>query len=118
MIFTPRVRDEKHLRFIRDLPCLICGTNQDIHAAHIRAARARWGKTETGAGQKPDDAWTVPLCGDHHVWGSDAQHTRGEMAWWGERGIDPFVIALALYKHSKGGDRDAALMVIEMARGA
>ncbi|MCP4304250.1 MAG: hypothetical protein GY788_05070 [bacterium] len=112
----PRRKEGSHLEFIRSLPCLICGTTWDIHAAHLRAGSLENGKRETGAAEKPDDSWTLPLCAEHHVFGPDAQHRSGELEWWEEHGINPFVVALALYRASRIDDRDAALLVIEMAR--
>ncbi len=112
----PRRKEGSHLEFSRSLPCLICGTDWDIHAAHLRAGSLENGKRETGAGEKPDDSWTLPLCAEHHVFGPDAQHRSGELEWWAGHGFDPFATALALYRASQAGDRDAALLVIEMAR--
>ena len=105
----PREKKPGHLDFIRSLPCLICGQG-DVHAAHIRAGNLALGKRPTGAGEKPSDGWAVPLCGDHHVWGPDAQHGRGEMAWWDEHRIDPFVTALALWMAT--GDYDTATTIV------
>ena len=109
----PRKQEGAHLDFIRSLPCVICGRSDDTHAAHIRAACPALGKRETGAGEKPSDAWTVPLCGDHHVFGQDAQHGRGELRWWIEHNINPFILALALYRAS--GDHETAENIIAMA---
>ncbi len=112
----PRRKEGSHLEFIRSLPCLICGTDWDIHAAHLRAGSLENGKRETGAGEKPNDSWTLPLCAEHHVLGPEAQHNSGELEWWKRHGIDPFVVALALYRASQAGDRDAALAIVELAR--
>lgn len=106
----PRVKADTHLDYIRSLPCLICGTTYDIHAAHVRASCIALGKHETGAARKPDDRWSLPLCSDHHVFGPDAQHARGEMQWWAEHGINPFITALALWGAS--GDYEAGLVIV------
>lgn len=87
----PRERDDKHLRFIRSLPCCICG-RYDVEAAHIRTASLAHGKNHTGMGEKPSDKWTVPLCVGHHR----EQHTMNEMTFWKLHGIDPFMLALTL----------------------
>ena len=93
----PRVHDEKHLAFIRQLPCLICNDNTATEAAHIRYSDARIGKVNAGVGAKPHDKYTVPLCGDCHR----AQHTKGnERRFWNAVGIDPILIALELYSVS------------------
>ena len=55
----PRQRSDLHLKWIRTLPCAICGKQGGIHAAHLRAGSSRHGKLATGIGQKPDDSWTT-----------------------------------------------------------
>src|ERR1700691_4860686 len=87
----PRVRDEKHLDFIRSLPCCICGAI-DTEAAHIRTASLENGKLHTGMSEKPSDKWTVPLCNAHHR----EQHSGNELKFWARHGIDPFMLALTL----------------------
>lgn len=111
----PRERDPQHLTFIRSLPCVICGSVDDqIHAAHIRAAAIRYGKRQTGMGEKPDDRWTLPLCAAHHVFGRDAVHKDGdEVRWFHEHGINPFVTALALFGAT--GKEDEARTIIQLA---
>lgn len=87
----PRVRDEKHLNYIRSLPCCICG-NINTEAAHIRTSNLNLGKRYTGKSEKPSDKWTVPLCNKHHR----EQHEGQELAFWKKYGIDPFMLALTL----------------------
>lgn len=112
----PRKESPKHLDFIRRLPCCHPGCDRsDVHAAHIRAAAPHLGKRPVGVGEKPSDVWTVPLCGDHHLFGPDAQHREGdEIAWWRQRGIDPFPLALALYAAS--GDHQTAAIIIRLTK--
>jgi hypothetical protein len=55
--------------------------------------------------------WTVPLSGQWHLTGEKAQHNSNERMWWLERGIDPCVVALALWAHS--GDYEAGLLIVE-----
>src|SRR5512139_4085202 len=103
-----RRHDDKHLRFIRTLPCLKCGNPIQTEAAHYRRGDARIGKLNPGQGQKPDDRYTVPLCSKHH-----AEQTRiGEYAFW-HLGPDPLLIALALY--SVSGDNEAGEKICEAA---
>lgn len=108
----PRQKTEDHLRFLRRLCCAVPGcTRGDIHAAHIRAASPLHGKRETGAGEKPDDAWCIPCCSHHHVFGGpDAQHSQNELAFWAGHGIDPFALALALWKAT--GNDEAGLLIL------
>ena len=109
-----RPREEKpdHLTFIRSLPCAVCygfkcGPSE---AAHVRAENLCYAKRNSGLGAKPDDSWAVPLCHAHHM----EQHAGNEMNFWAEYQIDPFILALALWKHT--GDLEAALIVLENAR--
>lgn len=107
----PRQRSGDHLKFIRSLPCVVCGSRNNIHAAHIRMANRVYGKRDTaGVGAKSDDKFCTPLCAEHH----HEQHTGGEAEFWKRHGLDPFFISTALYAHS--GDEDAAVDVITLAR--
>ena len=106
----PRRRSDLHLKWIRTLPCAVCGKRGNIHAAHLRAAFPRYGKLSVGIAQKPDDSWTTPLCIEHHLLGEAAQHQEQELVFWKQHGIDPFVLALALWRAS--GDDDLAFVII------
>lgn len=97
----PRRHNAKHLDFIRSLPCLVCQNPIQTEAAHIRYGFTRAGKRPTGGAEKPDDDWTVPLCGDHH----QTQHAEGELKFWGRIGIDPILVALALCRVSGDFER-------------
>jgi len=82
-----RERDREHLKFVASQPCLLCGrTPSDAH--HIKFAEQR------AMGRKVSDRFTVPICRLHHR----ELHRRGnERAWWESHGIDPLVIAAALW---------------------
>lgn len=110
----PRRFHQDHLRFIRTLPCCVCGTRKFVEAAHVRMASAIHGKRETGTGQKPDDAWAVPLCAAHHREGPQAQHVIGEAAFWTLHSIDPCGLALALWCAT--GDQERAEDIINETR--
>ena len=103
----PRERDEAHLQFIRQCPCLVCLNNIETEAAHVRFSDARAAKDNPGVGQKPDDGWTVPLCSSHHR----EQHSMGEVKFWDQKMIDPLFVAMALYLNS--GDLEAAETIIK-----
>lgn len=103
----PRKHDEKHLRFIRGLPCLICRNNIETQAAHIRMADRRAAKRHVGLQKKPDDVWTVPLCGKCHA----MQHDMNEEQFWDIAMIDPVFVAMALYLNT--GDQEAGEQIIE-----
>lgn len=104
-----RQTNADHLKFIRGLPCLCCGSRKDIQATHIRSGSPQYGKRRTGLGEKPGDHWTLPLCAEHHA----LQHETDEMAFWGRRRIDPFAVALALFAAS--GDDDAGELIVRQA---
>lgn len=88
----PREKDNKHLDFIRQQPCCVCG-GIDTEAAHIRIGSPDHGKRGTGMAEKPSDRWCVPLCNKHHR----EQHDAGnELKWWASKGIDPFLLAIKL----------------------
>lgn len=106
---TARNHNAKHLAFIRQLPCIKCADNTGTEAAHIRRSDARVAKPITGIGIKPDDKYTLPLCGRCHRW----QHEIGEKAFWGVD--DPILWALALY--SVTGDINEAGRIIQAALG-
>lgn len=88
----PRERNEKHLDFIRQQPCCICGDNTSTEAAHIRTGSIGHSKPSTGMQEKPSDKWSVPLCNRHHR----EQHAMNEMAFWRKYEIDPFMLAITL----------------------
>jgi|HubBroStandDraft_5_1064220.scaffolds.fasta_scaffold170737_2 hypothetical protein len=104
-----RQHNGSHLDFVRSFACCVCGDDTTTEAAHIRFGEPRAGKRPTGLGEKPHDAWTVPLCGDCHR----AQHMMGERQWWKAQKIDPLFVSLALYRAS--GDREAGEQIINSA---
>lgn len=106
---NPRQEDPKHLALIRQCPCLACG-HEPCDAAHVRMASAMFGKKLPGAGAKPDDKWTVPLCREHH----ELQHKVGELTFWHHLDLSPLPIAQALYAVT--GDLEAMRRVVMETR--
>jgi len=105
----PRVKDAAYLRFIRTLPCVICGAQAE--AAHLKFSSAKYGKLHPGIGTRPDDKWCLPLCPEHHRLGSASQHATGdEEGWWAAHGIDPCALAIAIY--DARSDRHRAMEII------
>ena len=51
----------QHLRHIRSLPCVLCGSRERIHAHHVRL------RGTCGVSSKPPDHQTVPLCWRCHT---------------------------------------------------
>lgn len=88
-----RERNEAHLALIRQCPCVACG-REPSEAAHIRQAAP--GKPPIGMGMKPDDKFTVPLCHRCHM----RQHEVGEKPFFEAQGIDPLLMAAALFSKS------------------
>lgn len=97
---SKRIEMPKYLDFIRQLPCIVTG-RRPVEAAHVSYAEPRLGKLGRGKGSKETDLWTVPLCPEEH----QAQHRMEERAYWQQRGIDPCVVALALYAHFPDTER-------------
>lgn len=95
----PRVKSERHLAFIRQLPCCICHNNIETQAAHVRFTCDA--KINPGMQQKPSDRYTVPLCNRHH----EEQHRMNEKVFWLTVGIDPHKLADLLW--SVTGDHEA-----------
>lgn len=104
----PRKHDAAHLSYVRAQRCCIGFCNRPAEAAHIRMACEAIGKQPTGMQEKPDDKWTVPLCGYHHRTGVGAQHNMGEREFWELAGINPFEIAVRLFIESGGYEREVA----------
>lgn len=61
-------QDQAYLKFIRDQPCIVCGSKRRSEASHFGPA---------GLGQKSDDRQTLPLCHKHHRTGADSYHKLG-----------------------------------------
>lgn len=91
-----KIRSAKHLDFVRQLPCVICGTKQNIQACHIRS------QTGGGTGMKPSDEWTVPMCHRCHA----EQHRIGERAFFGDIGK---IKALARFIWVNTGNREECM---------
>ena len=74
-------------------------------AAHVRIG------TDGGAGMKPSDRYTVPLCVVCH-----ARQHKGELSFWAELRIDPLNVAFRLWTIS--GDQEAGERIVFRARQA
>ena len=51
-------RNKKYLAFVRQFPCLVCGSERDIQACHTGPH---------GLGSKASDLRAVNLCAEHHL---------------------------------------------------
>jgi Protein of unknown function (DUF968) len=92
------LRNGSYLRWIRSLPCCICGGTRFIEAAHVG---------ERGMGQKCSDFETLPLCADHHRMGPLSHHVLGRKFWivWG---IDRFKLIRKYNEAHRGKENEAA----------
>ena len=123
----PRQRAGSYMAWISRLPCAAClmggKYNTRVHVAHLRAGSPEHGKRDTGMAEKPDDAWTTPLCPPHHVGDTRvtqlSQHKMGELDFWRAVGIDPFDLCIALkaaYDEGRPGAPVIAAMVAQAKR--
>jgi hypothetical protein len=97
----PRVRDKVHLGKVAKLPCIAClvrGVRTwPVHVAHIRCGFPdEEGWRPVGAGEKPSDFRTLPLCPACHLYGRGAQHGMSERLFWERLGIHPPALCAAL----------------------
>lgn len=86
----PRVKDDAYLAWVRTQRCCLCGTDQNIEAAHLRVGSINHGKDYGALQMKSSDRWALPLCPRHHR----MQHAFGdELEFWRSFGIDPFLLS-------------------------
>ena len=89
----PRRTNDKYLRAVSLLPSIISG-RYGVQVCHIRYADERYGKRQTGMGEKPDDMWVLPMCPQEHA----KQHMQNERVFWSNLGIDATAEAFELYR--------------------
>ncbi len=82
-----RIRDRDHVKAVAKQPCLVCG-RRPADAHHLRFAQSRT------LGRKVSDEFTVPLCRGHH---REVHRCGDEAAWWQKIGVDPTIVARALW---------------------
>lgn len=88
---------------IAKLPCLACLVRRGIRVWPVHVAHVRCGYPEepgwrsVGAGEKPSDVRTLPLCPSCHLYGKDGQHPAGdERGWYEALGVFPPALCAAL----------------------
>src|SRR5260370_2331510 len=79
-------RRVQHLAFVRQLPCVACGTAAPSDAAHVRTG------TDGGVGMKPGHRYAVPLCTACHA----KQHRVGELTFWSALRFHPLHLPFLL----------------------
>lgn len=87
-----RYRNPKHLSYVRENPCCVCKTDQDIHAHHIMYAQPR------GTSLKVCDSYTVPLCVYHHM--ELHQQYGNERKFWLNYCLEPIIYSQILWKNT------------------
>lgn len=65
-------RDSAYLRWVRTMPCIVCGSMDWVEAAHVG---------QRGLGQKCPDKEALPLCEAHHRTGPRSHHVLGRNFW-------------------------------------
>lgn len=90
---TKAKKNAPYLSFIHRLPCVVSGSRVDIEAAHLSFASTRHGHYGRGKGTKAPDRWALPLSRAEH----SRQHSMNEEAYWRAAGLDPHLIALAIF---------------------
>ena len=96
----PRIKDEKHRKFVASLPCCVSGEVGQSQACHIRTGNL------CGMGLKPSDAHIVPLSWKEHK----RQHEIGEKAYWGRKLEYAKELASALFLCTGNYDMAAILL--------
>jgi hypothetical protein len=86
-----RIRDKAHRKFVSSQACLICG-RQPSDPHHLRSAQPR------ALSRKVSDEFTVPLCRIHH---REVHRGGDEAAWWDKFGVDPYLVAAALWAQTR-----------------
>ena len=78
-------RNPQYLRWVRSLPCAVCGSLRNIESAHTGPR---------GLSQKAPDTSAIPLCARHHRTGNDAYHKLGPRRFSEVHGLDiPAIVA-------------------------
>ena len=99
-----RIRDRKHLDWIRTLPCCRTGTPPPSDPAHISKFNGK------GMGCKVSDSNAVPLAHEQHR----RQHSIGEISFWQDDLERARHLAWDLYAIS--GDTEKALALLTRFR--
>jgi hypothetical protein len=72
-------RDPVYLAWVREMPCLACGTGGRSEAAHTGS--------DGGMSMKASDYSVVPLCADCHRYSPDSYHRAGKGAFERRHGL-------------------------------
>ena len=96
----------RHRRFVRSHQCCVpgCPTPLVVDVAHLRSVAMG-----AGTALKPHDAYTVPLCRNHHL----EEEAAGPDAFGDRHGIDLWAIAAELVRKSADAQMRLSLMLQE-----
>lgn len=80
LTLLPRsIQHPGYRKFVRQLPCLVCGQNWSIEFCHIGPR---------GLGQKASDLDGIPLCRLHHQHGPESLHVLGPIRFQQAHGLE------------------------------
>lgn len=109
------IRNEKHLKFIRQLPCCVCGSDRsDVN----RVAHHLLRTGEHGMSQRSGDDKSIPLCVPHHdaQFNKSLHHDGNETEWLKRYGIpDPLELAAQLYACNQNHERGCTIIRLRLA---
>lgn len=104
---------EKHLTFIRRLPCCASGQAAPSDPHHLKQGL----ENERGVGRRSTDRWAVPLSRKMHDQ-LEALGSRREREWFLQHGIeDPLELANALWNNTGDLERMKAVLMAHMRGG-
>lgn len=91
-----RIRDNKHLAYIRTLNCIIKDKGKYCNGKPIHAHHLTHVDDNGGMGLKTGDNYTIPICSFHHF----TLHNLGEKRFWKSWGINAEKEANKLWEKS------------------
>lgn len=100
----------RHRKFVRSHCCCVPGCAALlVDVAHLRSV-----EIGAGTGLKPHDAFTVPLCRNHHM----EEEACGPDAFGDRHGIDLWAIAAELTRKSRDINMRLSILETELAEGS
>ena len=103
-----------HLTLLRALPCCVSGQAPCGEAHHLRSMVGQSGKFTRGLGLKAEDRWALPLAHEPHM-ESHRVGSLSERQWFLQHGIDPHLLARALWKATGDLGRMRAVLAAHIA---
>ena len=97
---SPKIRNKKHLVWLRELPCAFCKSPAPSEASHIRLHGM------AGVGMKSSDSRALPSCHECHM----EAHRLGERTFYGGDLEEAIKLSERLYERT--GQTDQALWML------